>query len=82
MVLDGWLGRARTAGDGGPPRDAVLAAASYRDHGEDGFDRLAGDWVSVVWDPSRGRLVCARAALPCAGCSPGTTGAGSCSGPS
>jgi len=63
VVLDGWLGRARTAGDGGPPRDAVLAAASYRDHGEDGFDRLAGDWVSVVWDPSRGRLVCARAAL-------------------
>jgi asparagine synthase (glutamine-hydrolysing) len=61
VVLDGSLGRGPP--DDGPPGDAALAAASYREHGEGGFDRLAGDWVSVVWEPSRGRLLCARAEL-------------------
>ncbi len=64
VILDGRLGDAGPAGGERPPPDAAAqAATSYRDQGEGCFDGLAGDWVTAVWDPSRGRLVCARAAL-------------------
>src|SRR6266498_4283947 len=63
VVLDGWLGAGARADGEGAACGAARLAAAYRDGGEAGFDGLAGDWVGVIWDPARGRLVCARAAL-------------------
>ncbi len=63
VVLDGWLGAGAPADGEGAACGAARLAAAYRDGGEAGFDGLAGDWVGVIWDPARGRLACARAAL-------------------
>jgi asparagine synthase (glutamine-hydrolysing) len=66
VALDGRLG-GPWPGGGGPGEAAAGGAARllarYDRDGESGFDGLAGDWVTAVWDRPRRRLLCARAML-------------------
>jgi asparagine synthase (glutamine-hydrolysing) len=40
--------------------DAWLILRAYDAWGEAAFERLLGDFAVIIWDPRRGRLICAR----------------------
>ncbi len=45
---------------GADPTDAELLAAAYERWGDNCFEQLLGDFAAVVWESSRGTLLCAR----------------------
>jgi asparagine synthase (glutamine-hydrolysing) len=56
--------RLRQAGNPQPPQaDAELVLESYRQFGQDGIERLEGDFALVVWDRAKRRLYSSREAM-------------------